>query len=72
VRSTDEGLGSLSTGLLCFLEIKAVSFSNHEMLFITCVNKSSQAFMLIDASRNCCSLIIASILRVNKFVSREC
>jgi len=28
--------------------------------------------MLIDASRNCCSLIIASILRVNKFVSREC
>lgn len=72
MRSTAAGLGFLSTGLLCFLEIKAVSFSDHEMLFITCVDKSSQVFMVSDGSRNGCSLINASILRVNKFGSREC
>lgn len=72
MRSTAAGLGSLSTGLLCFLKIKAVSFSDREMLFITCVSKSLQVFMASDGSLKSCSLIIASILRVNKSGSCEC
>ena len=42
------------------------------MLFITCVSKSLQVFMASDGSLKSCSLIIASILRVNKSGSCEC